>query len=245
MENEIWKMLCLMPAGGLDYVLDVMATQTEDLKACRQCGARLAPNLRYCVHCYSPVGATSTRAHVELAGEITTTRRADPTKVFSPEKHEAIARRARSRKRLIFAASLAVFVIIVGSVSLKVLNQQRRETERVMKRERAAQQEIITMADALERFHVDVLRYPTNEEGLRSLARRPAVIRQDRAGHMTYWYGPYLENVPEVDPWGNDYIYETPDEGRSFELLSHGPGGETGSDSRFRVTSPNPTATDR
>lgn len=221
-----------------------MATHEEDLKKCQECGARLAPNLRYCVHCYSPVGATSTRAHVELAGEITTTRRADPTMVFSPERHEAIVRRARSRKRLIFAASMAVLLIVAGSFSLKVLNRRWRDAERVMARERAAQREISTMADALERFRADVLRYPTNGEGLRSLARRPAVIRQDDAGHMTYWYGPYLETVPEVDPWGNDYIYKTPDDGRSFELFSYGPGGETGSDSRFRVVSPNPTATD-
>jgi general secretion pathway protein G len=221
-----------------------MATHEEDLKKCQECGARLAPDLRYCVHCYSPVGATSTRAHVELAGEITTTRRADPTMVFSPERHEAIARRTRSRKRLIFAASMAVLVIVAGSVSLKVLNRHWRDAERVMARERAAHREISTMADALERYRGDVLRYPTNEEGLRSLARRPAVIRQDDAGHTTYWYGPYLETVPEVDPWGNDYIYKTPDDGRSFELFSYGPGGETGSDSRFRVVSPNPTATD-
>ena len=221
-----------------------MATHKEDLKTCQECGARLAPDLRYCVHCYSPVGATSTRAHVELAGEITTTRRADPTLVFSPERHEAIKRRTRSRKRLIFAAGMAVLLIVAGAFSLKVLNRHWRDAERIMARERAAQREIGTMADALERYRTDVLRYPTNGEGLRSLARRPAVIRQDDAGHMTYWYGPYLETVPEVDPWGNDYIYKTPDDGRSFELFSYGPGGETGSDSRFRVVSPNPTATD-
>lgn len=216
-----------------------MATQKEDLKLCRECGARLAPNLRYCVHCYSPVATGSARAHVELAGEITTTRRVDPTRVFSPEKHEEIARRTRGRKRLIVVASMAVLVVIVGSISLKVLNRHWRETERVMAREKAAQREINTMADALERFRNDVLRYPTNDEGLRSLGRRPAVINEGGAGRITYWYGPYLDNVPEVDPWGNDYVYKASDDGRSFELFSYGPGGETGSDSRFRVASTN------
>ncbi len=211
-----------------------MATQKEDLKLCRECGARLAPDLRYCVHCYSPVGTGSTRAHVALAAEITTTRRVDPTRVFSPERHEAIARRTRSRKRLIVAASVAILAVIVGSVSLKMLNRHWRETERVIAREKAAQREINTVADALER--------PTNQEGLRSLARRPAVINEGDSGRMTYWYGPYLDNVPEVDPWGNDYIYKTADDGRSFEFFSYGPGGETGSDSRFRVASTNPTA---
>jgi general secretion pathway protein G len=221
-----------------------MATLKEDLKLCRECGARLAPDLRYCVHCYSPVGASSTRAHVELAGEISTTRRADPTLVFSPERHEAIARRTRSRKRLIFSAGIALLAIVAGSVTLKVLNRHWREAERVMARDRAAQREIGTMADALERFRADVLRYPTNEEGLRSLARRPAVINEGESGRLTYWYGPYLESVPEVDPWGNDYIYKASADGRSFELFSYGPGGETGSDSRFRVASSNANAAD-
>ena len=221
-----------------------MATLKEDLKLCGECGARLAPDLRYCVHCYSPVGASSTRAHVELAGEISTTRRADPTLVFSPERHEAISRRNRSRKRLIFSAGIALLVIVAGSVTLKVLNRHWREAERVMARDRAAQREIGTMADALERFRADVLRYPTNEEGLRSLARRPAVINEGESGRLTYWYGPYLETVPEVDPWGNDYIYKASADGGSFELFSYGPGGETGSESRFRVASSNATAAD-
>lgn len=222
-----------------------MATEKSDLKSCQECGARLAPDLRYCMHCYAPVGTASTRAHVKLAGEITTTRRADPTMVFSPERHEAIARRTRSRKRLIAATSIAGVLIIAGSVGLKMFNRHRRETERIMARETSARREITTMADALERFHSDVLRYPTNEEGLRSLARRPAVISEPKSNRLTYWYGPYLETVPEVDPWGNDYVYKSSDDGRSFELFSYGPGGETGSEGLFRVTSQNPTATDQ
>lgn len=221
-----------------------MATQKEDLKLCRECGARLASDLRYCVHCYSPVGTTSTHAHVELAREITTTHRVDPTLVFSPERHEAIARRSRRRKRLIFAAGMAVLLMGVGLTGLKVLNRRWRDTERVMARERAARREISSMADALERFRTDVLRYPTNAEGLRSLARRPAVINDGASGGMTYWYGPYLDDVPEVDPWGNDYVYKASNDGGSFELFSYGPGGETGSDSRFRVASTTSTAVD-
>lgn len=214
-----------------------MATRGDDFKICRECGAKLAADLRYCVHCYCPVEAGATRAHVALAGEIATTRRADPTKVFSPERHEAIVRRARNRKRLIIAAAVVVPMIAAGWISFRVLNRHWREAEKAMARETAARRELSAIADALERFKADVTRYPTNEEGLRSLARRPAVITQG-AGHLTYWFGPYLENVPEVDPWGNDYIYKTSDNGESFELSSYGVGGETGSDSRFRVISP-------
>ena len=221
-----------------------MTAQQEDLKTCEECGARLAPDRRYCVRCYAPVGAAATRAHVELAGEIATTHRVDPTSVFSPELHEAIARRSRTRKRLIATASIALGLIVAGSVSLKVLNRRQREAARIVARENSARREIQTIADALVRFRTDVLRYPTSEEGLRSLARRPAVINEGKTGALTYWYGPYLETLPEVDPWGNDYVYKSTDDGRSFELFSYGPGGETGSDSLFRVTSQNSSGTE-
>ena len=222
-----------------------MATQEQDAQKCQQCGEGLAPDLRYCVHCYFPVGASASRAHVELAGKTETTHRPDPTLVFSPERHEAMVRRARSRKRMIITASIVLVVVVGGSIALNIINRGRREAQRTMAREQAAHREINALADALDRFKVDVQRYPTNEEGLRCLARKPAAFEAVGEGRSSYWFGPYLESVPEVDPWGSDYVYHTVDGGRSFELFSPGPGGETGSDSRFRVTSQPSAATDR
>jgi general secretion pathway protein G len=222
-----------------------MATQEQNAQICQQCGATLAAGLRYCVHCYSPVGATASRAHVELARKTATTHRPDPTLVFSPEKHEAIVRRARSRKRMIVTATIALAAVVAGSIALNMINRGRREAQKTMARELAAHRELNALAEALDRFRADVDRYPTNEEGLRCLARKPAAFEAAGAGRSSYWFGPYLENVPEVDPWGNDYVYHTVDGGRSFELYSPGPGGEEGSDSRFRVRSQTPAEADR
>jgi len=222
-----------------------MATQEQDAQTCQQCGAGLAPDLRYCVHCYFPVGAGASRPHVELARKTATTHRPDPTLVFSPEKHEAILRRARSRKRLIITAVITLVVVVAGVIALNMFNRGRREAQRTMAREQAARRELNTLAEALDRFKADVERYPTNDEGLRCLARKPAAFEAVGEGRSSYWFGPYLESVPEVDPWGSDYVYHTVDGGRSFELFSPGPGGETGSDSRFRVTSQPSAATDR
>ncbi|HSB10350.1 MAG TPA: type II secretion system protein GspG [Blastocatellia bacterium] len=222
-----------------------MATQEQDERACPQCGERLAPDLRYCVHCYAPVaGPVSARAHVELASRITTTHRLDPTLIFSPEKHEQLARRARSRRRMMITAAGVLTTVVAVSITLNLLAGHRQRVAKAMAREDAAWRDLNTLADALERFRGDVARYPTNEEGLRSLARRPAAFPPDGAEQATYWFGPYMENVPEVDPWGNDYLYTTTDGGGSFELFSYGPGGETSSDSRFRVAS-RVAATDR
>ena len=214
-----------------------MATQAQDAHICEQCGARVAPDRRYCVHCYFPVGATASHLHVELARKTATTHRPDPTVVFSQEKHEAIAQRNRLRKRIIVTASIAVVLAVGGLIALNIVNRGRHEAQRTLAREQAAQRELNAFADALNRFKADVARYPTNEEGLRCLARKPAAFVSDESGRSNYWFGPYLENIPEVDPWGNDYVYRTVDGGRSFELFSTGPGGEMSSDSRFRVAS--------
>ena len=112
-----------------------------------------------------------------------------------------------------------------------------------MAREQAAQRDLNAIAEALERFKDDVQRYPTNEEGLACLIRKPAALRQNVAENQSAWFGPYIDHVPEVDPWGNDYVYRTEDGGRSFELFSAGPGGETGYDSRFRVGSQSSSTT--
>jgi general secretion pathway protein G len=212
-----------------------MAAQERDPHICEQCGAEVAADRRYCVHCYFPVSTAASRAHVELARNTATTHRHDPALVFSPEKHEAIQRRVRNRKRMIITAAVALVLIVGGLIAWNVVDRNRREALRVIAREEAALRELELLADALNRFKTDVRRYPTNEEGLRCLARKPAAFMIESG--PSFWYGPYIENVPEVDPWGNDYVYRTDDGGNSFELFSTGPGGESSSDSRFRVVS--------
>src|SRR4030095_2251600 len=208
-----------------------MATQEQDAHICRECGAKVAPDRRYCVHCYSPVGSGSARAHVELTRETATTHRPDPTLVFSPDKQEEIVRRARSRKRNTITAIVGLAIVVATSIVLNNVSSKRRETQKTMAREQAARRDLDMMAEALERFKEDVRRYPTNQEGLACLIRKPAALRQDVTENQTAWFGPYLDNLPEVDPWGNDYVYRTSDGGRNFELYSPGPGGETDSDS--------------
>lgn len=216
-----------------------MATQGSSKQTCPGCGAKLAASLRYCLYCYRPLSnENKARAHIESASAVNTTRRVDPTIVFLPEEHEAIERRKHRRKRLFIIGAVAFLTVVACSVVLHLLNRNRRETERAMAREHMAEREIGLMADALERFRTDVGRYPTNQEGIRSLTYKPAGFKLEGGAQPRYWLGPYLEGIYEVDPWGNDYVYQTGDGGRSFELFSSGPEDATGSGSRFYVTSP-------
>jgi len=218
-----------------------MATQESSKQTCPGCGAQLARSLRYCLYCYRPLSNEhNARAHIESASAVNTTRRIDPTIVFLPEEHEAIERRKRRRKRLFIIGAIAFVIVAACSVAWHLHNRNRHEAERALAREQMAEREISLMADALERFRLDVGRYPTNQEGIRSLTYKPTGFKLEGGAQPRYWLGPYLDGIYEVDPWGNDYVYQTADGGQSFELFSSGPEGATGSGSRFYVTSPPP-----
>jgi general secretion pathway protein G len=89
-------------------------------------------------------------------------------------------------------------------------------------KQKAAQAQIQMLSTALDLFHLDVGRYPSDEEGLKSLVQRPENLPQ--------WSGPYLEKGVPKDPWGRDYTYKYPGEHGTYDLSTLGadgaPGGE-------------------
>ena len=50
-----------------------------------------------------------------------------------------------------------------------------------------------------------------------------------RSGNLPSWNGPYLKGgqVPN-DPWGKPYVYRSPGEHGSFDLISYGSDGQEG-----------------
>lgn len=84
----------------------------------------------------------------------------------------------------------------------------------------AARAQIANLGAALDMFRLDVGRYPNSQEGLEALRQRPSGI--DR------WDGPYLKKDIPRDPWGNEYVYQSPGEREAYELISYGSDGTTG-----------------
>lgn len=119
---------------------------------------------------------------------------------------------------------LMVTLFIIGLLSvvvavnvLPLLNQASSDKARV---------DISQLDAAVEQFRLDMLRYPTTEEGLEALVSLPD--NADRADR--YRPGGYIKKLPQ-DPWGNAYQYLEPGEdGRPFDIFSFGrdgrPGGE-------------------
>ena len=79
----------------------------------------------------------------------------------------------------------------------------------------AALSQISSLEAALDTYRLDVGEYPDSLEGLRENISGRAV-----------WNGPYLRRGVPLDPWGNEYVYDS--NGREFTLSSYGPDGEQG-----------------
>ena len=79
----------------------------------------------------------------------------------------------------------------------------------------AALSQISSLEAALDTYRLDVGEYPDSLEGL----------RENISGRAA-WNGPYLRRGVPLDPWGNEYVYDS--NGREFMLSSYGPDGEQG-----------------
>lgn len=82
--------------------------------------------------------------------------------------------------------------------------------------------QIAELAPPLEAFRLEVGRYPTTEEGLRSLFESTGIEG---------WDGPYLsKKVVPKDPWKQEYRYVSPGEHGDYDLWSYGADGVDGGD---------------
>ncbi len=116
-----------------------------------------------------------------------------------------------------------VVVVILGILAALLVPKvmSRPDEARII----AAKQDIASIAQALKLYRLDNLRYPTTEQGLGALVKKPSLPPEP-----PNWKGNgYLERLPK-DPWGTPYQYLQPGLRGEFDLSSLGadgtPGGE-------------------
>lgn len=130
---------------------------------------------------------------------------------------------AGERRGFTLIEVLVVMVIIMGLAGIVTVNVVRHVSE---SRVNTAVLQIGVLEQALQSYFADHGRYPTQEQGLDALVRRPArpPIPRD------FPEGGYLgRNRIPLDPWGNEYIYLIPGRaGDRFEIISYGSDGEPG-----------------
>ena len=115
---------------------------------------------------------------------------------------------------------LLVVMVIIGMLAALVVPRFIRQEEKA--KSKAAKAQVELLGTALDTFRLDVGRYPTTQEGLDTLRRKP--------GGVDRWDGPYLKKELPLDPWGRAYIYLSPGEHGPYDLLSYGADGASGGD---------------
>ena len=89
----------------------------------------------------------------------------------------------------------------------------------------AARTDVNNLMQALKLYKLDNQRYPSAEQGLDALVRRPEV------GAVPPNWKPYLDKLP-ADPWGRGYQYLNPGLKGEIDVFSFGADGQPGGEGR-------------
>jgi general secretion pathway protein G len=113
---------------------------------------------------------------------------------------------------LVVITILSLLVAVVAPHALKILGSAKAKLVR---------QEITEFGSNLDRFYLDVGRFPTVEEGIAALVDKP--------GDVENWEGPYIKgSASQKDPWNHPWIYRSPSSRpgqRDYDFCSAGPTG--------------------
>ncbi len=124
--------------------------------------------------------------------------------------------RGGRRRRGFSLVEIMVVIVIIGLLAGVVTVNVRGYL--IKAKQATARDEIRTIAGALESYNLTYGRVPGNDDGLAILTRQTPKLPE-----------PLLMGVP-VDPWGNDYQYNSPGSAGPYEVICHGGDGRPGGD---------------
>lgn len=116
---------------------------------------------------------------------------------------------------------ILVVIVIIGILATLVVPKlmTRPDEARLV----ATKQEIQTILQALKIYRLDNGRYPTTEQGLQALVKKPTSGPAPR----NWKEEGYLEKLPR-DPWGTAYQYLQPGAHGEIDVFSLGADGISG-----------------
>lgn len=116
---------------------------------------------------------------------------------------------------------IMVVVVILGILAALVVPQVMSRPDQA--KVTVAQSDIKAIGAALDMYKLDNQRYPSTQQGLEALVRKPS------GNPPANNWNPegYLKRVP-VDPWGTAYQYLAPGTRGAFDLYSLGADGRQG-----------------
>ena len=115
---------------------------------------------------------------------------------------------------MVVVVILAVLVALVAPKIVGRTDEARRTATKVQMR---------NIEGALQLFKMDNGFYPSTDQGLEALVKKPSVGEIPRK----WSENGYIRKIPK-DPWGTGYVYLSPGNHGEFDLMSYGADHEQG-----------------
>ena len=154
-------------------------------------------------------------------------------------RNKTTTRRRRGFTLVELLIVMAILVLLASLVGPRLLGSKKKADIQ------ATQTQIGLFQACLERYALDMNKFPSTEEGLQALVTAPTgdemgsmsmdttdmegAASSTGGGTASKWDGPYLQKMDiPADPWGNPYQYEYPPThgaGDQPDIWSYGPDG--------------------
>jgi general secretion pathway protein G len=118
---------------------------------------------------------------------------------------------------------LMVVLVIIGVLAALIVPNVLDRTDDA--RVTAARTDVNNLMQSLKLYKLDNQRYPSAEQGLDALVRKPT------AGAVPPNWRPYLDKLPG-DPWGRPYQYLNPGVKGEIDVFSFGADGQAGGEGK-------------
>jgi len=138
----------------------------------------------------------------------------------SRTRHSSAPHRERGFTLIEIMIVVVIIGILVGLLAPRIMD--RPDQARVV----AARNDIQAILGALKLYRLDNGNYPSAEQGLMALVKKPETGNIPR----NWKPGGYLERLPK-DPWDGDYQYLNPGIHGEIDVFSYGRDGKPGGES--------------